>query len=830
MTEKIFGSNVDWLSQHSVFPEYFRQQFYETGTVFPEFAANIGGGQNIYNFAYYGLYNPIFLPAYFLPFVKMSDYIIFISLFCLAADVLLFYKWLRNHGVSKGNSILTAMLFLLAGPMIFHSYTHIMFVNYMPFLILSLMGTDRYFQKKKSDLLTGSVFLMIMTSFYFSIGGILVLFIYGVFQYLDIQEKQRKKVTAKSFAFACILFCIPILTAVMMSGFLLMPTAMALLKGEHRAAPSVSLEELFLPDSDYMQILYSPYGIGLTTLALTVLITGFTYKKWKEKYLHIACFLVILLPAFQYVLNGGLYIRGKVLIPMLPLLCYLIAMYLEKQRKQEIPFWQGILPFMVTLIMIWGGKTPEKITQADVFLLIDAGLMLFCGLLFYSQYFGKKHKEKIVIIVPIGLLLLYGIVMQKESSQMVEKDFYLQLTDKDYSHITEEILEKEEGFYRMEQAGTRKTDAANLNRIWSAEQYSSSVYSSTYSEVYQSFRKDIFQVEQPYRNIFMQARAQNPVFQKLMGVKYILSEEDIPGYQEIEENVYENPEVYPIAYATNQYLSEQDYSNLEFPYNQTAFLDFAIVKDGSSCAGWKEKLQAKIQETDLGFKQKEIDIKQAVSKSLPIPQAKEGDILLLQFDVENHNVSQDISVDVEGIRNKLTEKEHIYYNENETFTYAVMLEEGQTQIQINFGKGTYEIKNLKSYIWRKDKEDSKNQTLCQSDFVLDKQATKGNKIAGTIERKEAGTLITSIPFDENFTVSIDGKKAKTEKVNTAFLGIKMEKGIHDIEIIYHSPGLKTGEIISAVGLLFWVFGRKLKVGIFLSSGWKSVKIRCRKGV
>ena len=27
----IFGSNVDWISQHSVIPDYFRQQFYETG-------------------------------------------------------------------------------------------------------------------------------------------------------------------------------------------------------------------------------------------------------------------------------------------------------------------------------------------------------------------------------------------------------------------------------------------------------------------------------------------------------------------------------------------------------------------------------------------------------------------------------------------------------------------------------------------------------------------------------------------------------------------------------------------------------------------------------
>lgn len=39
----IFGSKVDWLSQHSVLPDYFRRQFYETGDFFPEYAANIGG-------------------------------------------------------------------------------------------------------------------------------------------------------------------------------------------------------------------------------------------------------------------------------------------------------------------------------------------------------------------------------------------------------------------------------------------------------------------------------------------------------------------------------------------------------------------------------------------------------------------------------------------------------------------------------------------------------------------------------------------------------------------------------------------------------------------
>ncbi len=31
----IFGAKVDWLSQHSVLPDYFRQQFYATGKLFP---------------------------------------------------------------------------------------------------------------------------------------------------------------------------------------------------------------------------------------------------------------------------------------------------------------------------------------------------------------------------------------------------------------------------------------------------------------------------------------------------------------------------------------------------------------------------------------------------------------------------------------------------------------------------------------------------------------------------------------------------------------------------------------------------------------------------
>ena len=176
----IFGAKVDWLSQHSVLPDYFRQQFYATGKIFPEFAPNLGGGQNIYHFAYYGLYSPLILPSYLLPFVKMSDYIMVISITGLTVSVLLFYYWLKSRKMDTGVAFIISLMFLLAGPMIGQYSGQIMFVDYMPFLCLALIGVDRYFEKEKSGLFTVSVFLMIMTSFYFSIGGMLVLVLYGL--------------------------------------------------------------------------------------------------------------------------------------------------------------------------------------------------------------------------------------------------------------------------------------------------------------------------------------------------------------------------------------------------------------------------------------------------------------------------------------------------------------------------------------------------------------------------------------------------------------------------------------------------------------------------
>ncbi len=64
---------------------------------------------------------------------------------------------------------------------------------------------------------------------------------------------------------------------------------------------------------------------------------------------------------------------------------------------------------------------------------------------------------------------------------------------------------------------------------------------------------------------------------------------------------------------------------------------------------------------------------------------------MLQFDVENQDTSKDVSVDVEGIRNKLTEKNHIYYNENGTFTHTeVLIQKAMAELISLYGRWRYQ--------------------------------------------------------------------------------------------------------------------------------------------
>ena len=842
----VFGAKVDWISQHSVIPDYFRKQFYATGKLFPEFAMNLGGGQNIYNYSYYGLYSPLFLLSYALPFVKMSTYVIVMEIVCLMASVLLLYLWLCRKGFGGAISFMTAVVFLLTGPMICQSYSQIMFVNYMPFLILALLGVDRYFEKGRSGLLAVGTFLMIMTSFYFSIGGMLALVIYGIHCYGRNLEEKNERVTVKGFLGDGVRFLLPVIIAILASGVLLVPTALALIgrssgetSGSSATAESLSvllasgnvkkiLKGLFFPQIRLTGVFYSPYGLGFGTLMLTVLVATMFRRKWSDCVMAWLVAIVAGVPVFVYILNGGLYLRDKALIPLIPLFGYMLAMYLKRMGQKEFS-WTGCVPYVVTMLLIYIERNQEGVEHLWPLLMIESQIMFGCYLAAgmikeICQNRNITNRMKIwggraTALLLAGSMAVFLAVFDnqyaEEKQEMLDTTFYEQVTDSKIGDAVQKATreaKKDGGFYRTAQLGNDDENAANLNRVWNIDQNISSIYSSSYNKAYQNFRKDTFGLEQPYRNFLMQSEESNPIYERFMGEKYIVTKSEMKDCNLLEKsgewNIYENENAAPIIYGTSQLMGEKEYKKLEYPYNQITLLKKAVVPESAAENNMETvdylhnvALQfgenSCISEADGGY---HISAKKDTKVKAEIVNETKTDagnrVLLLRFKVKNLRPSKDLTIWINGDRNKLSAKQRVYYNNNTTFTYAVALDSDENQIDVTFSKGKYDLSDVEAYV-----ETVPGTDLYESEFQKNDTKTKGNVIAGNLTMQKDGYLITSIPYDSGFKIQVDGKNVKSEKVNTAFLGCKMKAGEHDVSITYHAPGLAAGKMMSLVGMI-----------------------------
>lgn len=850
------GAKTDWLNQHAVFPEYFRQQFYETGKLFPEFAPNIGAGQNIYYFSYYGLLSPVVLFSYFFPMVSMERYLVCASVAGLATAVLLFYRWLRNNRFSRKISFLCALLFCLVGPMIYHTFKQIMFVNYMPFLLLALIGVDRYFEKNKPGVLILGTFLMIMTSFYFSVGGILALVLYGLYRYSRIKEENRESIRLKGFIKDGFRFLLPIIAAVLMSCVLLAPTALTLGGRENVSnGETVSFLSLFLPTLKPELFFYGYYGLGLTTLGLTVLFTGILkgFTKGRlfngtkgTRILFWGLGILFFIPFFCYLLNGGLYVRAKAMLPFLPLFCFCFAWYADKMEKGEISFINGLIPYGITILFLFAFRENigKGIAVGKVGNLAVAGLIGEAVLMLVFFLIHRKFKRTSLLLAPSVLFLfLFACLMTFYSDGeygiqkgLTTKEYYEKITDVRIKEKFVDVLEQEERFYRAQQQGTGMENLSNINRTWSGRQYISSLYASTYNKDYMKFRSEIFQVEEPYRNFLMQSVSKNPIFEKVMGVKYVLKRNGE------EWNICENKDAAPVLYGSSRIITETEYKKLEFPINQMALAEYVSVsgdaeeKSDILKGDWKKELEKNVtaasfefstektanalERTENGWK---IKSREGFTTAGFIERTEMGrekstdnqgetdskEILFLRFRVENFKTNKDVKISINGMQNKQSAANHIYRNNKEWFTYGIELEPGISEISVSFGSGEYEITDLDCYVGRSSRGWN---SLYESDFNVNWEQTKGNVISGEIDMETTGYLVSSIPYEESFSVFVDGKETGKVKTNTAFLGCRLSEGVHRVEIVYHAPGLLAGKILSVLGCFLafgLIWGRRL---------------------
>jgi len=789
------GSEVDWISQHTIFPEYFRTLFYDTKDLFPSFAFNIGAGTNIYNLSYYGLLSPIVLLSYLFPFIKMVNFILVSMVIVVIISIIIMYYFLRCKFNSK-YTFFGTLLFLLSGPLIFHTHRHIMFINYMPFLILSLIGVDKYFDNNKKTLLIISVFLIIMSSYYYSVGSIICILLYYVYRYIEINKKMKLSLFIKD----SIKFVFLIIVGIMMSGVLLLPSFYAILNGRPEITSLVNIKELLIPKLNISEVLYHSYSIGVTSIFIISLVYSFFTKNKNYKFLSIIFILILLFPIIIYLLSGMMYVRGKVLIPFLPLAILMITLFVDKVSIKDNKYF-NITIFIVSIIQIF-----VHISDKYYVFILDVLIVLICLFMFF------KKRDKRYIMYPVCLCAFVCCLVNNYSDELVtKKDLTLQYNTYNYN-ILNKLLESDNSIYRV---GNDIMGIKNINRVINSNYYLPSIYSSLENQNYYNFYNNMIGSEMQNNISTAIMSSKNILFNTYMSTKYMITDDGAPiGYKNMDNsNVYVNDNVLPIGYATRSVMSKDVFDTLD-EFEKAYALVTNVIVDQNISENYDKKVVTEDIKYEKEYKNLILDYKEDkyIIQSenngnivLSLNKSYKDKLLFITFDMEyseSCNVG-DTSVIINGVKNTLSCAEWTYHNNNYKFSYVISSNDEINKLDIKFSKGKYVISNIEvhslDYNYITDYVDEVDE------FIIDKGKTLGDEIVGTINVSENGYFVLSIPYEEKgFMIYVDDKLTTYEKINDTFIGFKINEGYHNIKIIYKSPYLLEGMIISICGYMMFL--------------------------
>lgn len=744
----LFASKKDFMYQHYLIPEYFRTLFYSNLDPFPDFTLNLGSGQNIYYLSYYGLYNPYIALSFLFPQIEMINYLITIDILIILTSTILLFNYLQKNNYSTMTCFIVSFLFLTSAPLIFHAKRHIMFINYFPFLIIGLYAIDKYIENNNFTLLTIVTSLIILSSYYFSIPSIIVLYIFLIYKLI----KKNIKITIKKL----LTISIPFILGIMITSILIIPTAYILFNGRTNTINKIRLINLLKP-SLLQSLLYSPYSIGLTFISVIALIYNMFSKNKSDKFISITCFLILTFPIFNYILNGTLYINEKSLIPFIVLILVLTAELLE-----------NIYP---------------KISSKSKIILITylvASSLSIC--------ITNNLRDKLMLREEIN-----------DNKYLTTKELINQITKEDKS------------LYRINNSVYTSKTINKVNNIkeYKTTMYSST-YNNKYIKLYNDIlnnpipTRNKFMIS-PTNNLLSEILLSEKYI--VTENNYNLGLELIKEKNNIK--IYRNNNILPFGYATNKIMNIETFNSLNYPNNAINLLNNIVLdnkKDtpNNTITIPKSNINYKIIEyNNLTLSNVNnnvlIEAKPLASMTIELNQNLKDKIIFLRV---NNNIEnkEDLSIIVNNIENKLTDKRWKYYNDNKTFDYCIY---GTNQLKISFKKGKYQLNNFEMYILDYEKLQNINNNI--NPFIANIEETKGDIIKGKINVTNDNSYFTiQIPYDKGFIIKVDNQKTPYKQTGANFIAFPIKKGNHTITIEYKAPLKTISLLISLTGIIILI--------------------------
>ena len=817
----------DMFSQYLGYFGKLKEVLSGDGSIFYAFNKSIGGN-TIGLFAYY-LGSPLNLIILLFPKELLANAILTIYLIKIGICSLTLAIYINK--VYKKNDYSVLIFSLCYGLMSYNIVFHmnVMWIDGVMLLPLIALGIENIINKNKYKLYIVSLFLAIISNYYIAYMICIFSVLYFIYKGIIYKKINGKNILG---------FIGSSLIAGGLSGYLLIPVVLSLMTGKASlknlsdgiyVTESIfsTLSKTIIGSYDYNQILSGPANIFCGVIITVLLILYFINNKidLRAKLLSVVFIFILFLSftinIFELLWHGfnypvGFEYRNSFLFCFLIIiLAYEAWINIDNIKIKDviISLFICLALDIVILLQRYSHVSVKKIAISFLFVLIYS----FIFILFRKVSLKRSVINFLCIIIVICELSLniYLIII---NNIYISQNYVKQYIE-DLSPIIEDIKKDNDNFYRTEMTfNNTLNDSMLLN--FNGLTHSSSTNEKNIMNIVDSLGYKTASTCEIYNQ-----GSTIPV-DSILGIRKLISAKNpkiFSCYDHLENHyynvikdygdyiVYENPYALPIAFMVNDNLKTLQQDNIDnlFDYTGSIF-DLMLNKETN--------VYNKLEVTDIKLNNVEVVNEFGENLYTKIDEEKEASIditirsedsnpvyLFFKSNIYEDAVANSLNGIVNSYSAEVTSSGGAKYAQFTGLGYNIQFigsynDGEEIKVKIKLVRSRLTIKEIQVYSCNMNNFEKVYGNLSLN--TIENTDYKDGYVKGDVTVTADKTLLyTSIPYDEGWTLKVDGKDCEYIKILNGFIGVELEEGQHNIEFKYKLPGFKVGLSISIISLI-----------------------------
>ena len=832
----------------------------------PMWDMNIGYGSDILTtLHYYVIGDPLTLLSVFVPANKtevLYEVLIFLRIYLAGISFSIFCFYHKNP---KQATFMGTLIYIFAGWTIYAAMKHPYFSNPMIYLPLILVGIDKIYKREKPWLFIWATAVSAMSNFYFFYMICIFMFIYAAFRYFGIFSRRRRSV--KDVLVWLVKFIGYYAVALMIAAVIFLPVIMTLFGTDRFQAENyVPLLYDRIYYEKYLGDLIGENMIqwGVAGYSAVAMAGVFVLFSKKRKYLDLKwgfalLNLFLLVPFAGHVLNGFSYVSNRWIWAYGMLIAYIFVkaypefFTLKVQEKKKI-FMMSVV-YCVLALLAKAARTQRNM----------AGVLVLVLAVFTVTSFGNIFLQGKYLCGMLSGLLVVSILLNVSYQYSYEKGYLAEFADAEKavdkleSNTDKAVLAtKDESVYRYDQYGALPYDNTSMYMGTNSTAYYFSLANTSISDFFGEMYLNT-PWEQHYENLDGRT-----ILDRLASVKYFVisgdnfrylsygynKEKGTAGSGNGECRAYENENALPLGYTYDSYIPAEKYQEMDVVKKQQALMDGVVLEESTLPTA-----STYFDDENIEYRVEAGDGCSFVPEKNKIVVTKEGAQVKLVFrgltDSENYLIADNLDYDSlspreligdrqwdkmsDYERNKVLDEDRQwrYWKETKEAAMTISVSDvtktmkiftdkyngysGRHDFLCNMGysrtglrtmtitfdnTGIYTYDNLR--VVSQPVRGIEEKTKKLGGEVLEDVKLGINEITGSITVSKKKALVLSVPYSEGFTAYVDGKETKLQRANTMFMALELEPGTHDIRLIYCTPYLKMGGMLTVTGIVVFL--------------------------